>query len=698
MRQANQLNIIDPVSKLPGVGEKNAQRMKRLGIFTVDDLVHYFPFRYDDLSQITNIRDLKTGGRYTISATITQKKLRGTRNPRFKILEALAHDNTGSIFLVWFNQPYLDEIFKIGATYLFSGTTTFYKTLQMQNPIWEETRPDPTHTGRIVPVYQLTAGIYPKWFRTLIKKVLSALPDLADPLPEEVRSGEKLIRHNDAIRTVHFPQSQPKLEQARYRLAFDELLFYQLKILLHKKQLKEATGIPIPFNREIAKKFVSALPFTLTDSQKIAAWEIIKDLSRAQPANRLLAGDVGSGKTVVAALATLQTLCAGRNAVFMAPTEILAKQHFETFTGLPEIKRFPIVLLTSSNTLLFEKNAVALVKKPQLLKMLPQINPFVLIGTSALIQKNTALPSFGLTIIDEQHRFGVQQRAKLAVRRLTRNETRLVPHFLSLTATPIPRTLALTLYGDLDVSQITQMPTGRKPVATAVVAEPEQARAFGEIEKQIKQGRQAFVVCPIIDPSDALGVNSATAEYERLKSEIFKTRRLGLLHGRLAPREKQKTITQFKNQELDILVATPIVEVGMDFPNATVMLIEGAERFGLAQLHQLRGRVGRSHHPSFCYLLAVNHSGKSRKRLEALTQHHNGLELAEIDLKLRGPGELYGRLQSGYPQFKIADVFDTDLLLKTHQHARAILEKYDQNSLPQLFAKIPYLHSETHPE
>ena len=718
------MKLSDPIEKLSGVGPQNAKKLKKLGIFNIQDLLLHFPFRYDDLSEITPIKNLKAGGRYTIRAKIVQKTLRRTYRRQMKIFEILAQDHSGSIVITWFNQPYLNNVLQKNKTYLFSGDVKIYNTLQMQNPIWELLKKETVHVGRIVPVYPLTAGIYPKWLRSLLKTVLDSRPQLSDYLPKEIIKNNQLVSYEQAIKNIHFPRNQKDINQAKKRLAFDELLFYEFKILQHKQRLRQIQAPKIPFQKNSTQEFVNSLPFKLTSSQKKAAWQILQDLEKDRPANRLLTGDVGSGKTVVAAIAVLQTLQAGYSVALMAPTEILAEQHFKTFASLPVIKNYNISLLTGSKKLSNNK------EKPDSVNVSPSrpmaAKAQLFIGTHALIQDNVNLGNLGLVIIDEQHRFGVQQRADLIARGLTRINTQtdaehklpyedavceiqresassrrksaLVPHFLSMTATPIPRSLALTLYGDLDISRITEMPKGRKKIITKLIDPSQRKGIYQEIENQLKLGRQAFVVCPLIDPSDTLGTKSATEEAKRIKKEVFPHRKVGLIHGKLKPKEKDEVIKKFGNGDLDILVSTTVVEVGVNFPNATIMIIEGAERFGLAQLHQLRGRVGRSRYQSYCYLLPENLTEKSRQRLQALTEKHNGLELAEIDLKLRGPGDIYGRLQSGYPEFKIADIFNLELLELARKAAEFILEKINLYHFPALKEKVESAHKEMHLE
>ncbi len=692
------MKLTDSITAIPGVGEANARKLARLGIFRVNDLVRHFPYRYEDLSEIRPIRDVRPGEISAIRAVVSAiavKRLRGGRC----LVEALATDATGSIKIIWFNQSYLAETIKKDFEYRFAGQVEQKSGLQMISPVWEKSDAPAVSVGRIVPVYPLTAGVFPKWLRLILRSTLSRLPRLPDPLPEEVLKRCDLASYDRAVRDIHFPNTLKDAQRARRRLGFDEILAQQIKVSLHRQQLHRLSAPPIPFNETATKKFVAGLPFRLTASQKKAAWEIIGDLGRPHPANRLLCGDVGSGKTVVAAIAALQTLLSGRRTSIMAPTEILALQHSRTFAALPEFRNRNIALLTASRCEIIRGKQAEKISKQKLKQLLCSPHPAqpidLVVGTHALLQQDVDIANLGLTIIDEQHRFGVRQRAAMQARLAERNTA---PHLLSMTATPIPRTLALTVYGDLSISRIPELPAARKKVITQVVPKSEQARVYRHVEELIEHGQQIYVVCPLIDPSDTLGVRSATEAYEHMRNEIFPKRRIGLLHGKLKPAEKQSVLDQFRTGATDILVATTVVEVGIDVPNATIMIVEGAERFGLAQLHQLRGRVGRSDMQSYCYLMPHEQTQASGTRLRALESSHSGLELAEIDLRLRGPGELYGQAQSGYAEFQIADIFDAELIEAAHEEASRLLERHDLDRQPQLQKLIHSLRQDIHLE
>ena len=688
------MKLTDSITILPGVGGQNAKKLKKLGIFCIWDLVTYFPFRYEDLSKISKISALGPGSRYVIKAEVIKISSKRSFRRRMSVTEALVKDDTGSLVITWFNQPYLEETIKSGRVYLFAGPVKFYKTLQMQSPQWEMEKEQTVHTGRIVPVYSLTDGIYPKYFRSLLKNLLDKLPGLPEHLPAKIIDENTLYSFDKALRGIHFPKDQDDADEAKKRLSFDELLFYELKILQHKKSLIQSPARSITTDQGLIKKFESSLPFQLTKGQKKASAEILADMAKPHPANRMLAGDVGSGKTVVAAQAILQTLNSGQNVALMVPTEILAGQHFQTFTKLPIIADYRIVLLTRSKKLIWKNEEVKAMGEGALLERSAPSQAALFIGTHSLIQTNADIDNLGLVVLDEQHRFGVNQRAALA-RKNSENEIK--PHLLSMTATPIPRSLALTLYGDLEISRITEMPICRKKIITKLVGRLDRKKTYDEVEKQIKSGRQIFVVCPLIDPSDKMGFKSAKEEHKKIETEIFPKYKAGLLHGKLKQADKDDVIKKFAEGKLDILVATTVVEVGVDFPNATVMMIEGAERFGLAQLHQLRGRVGRADHQSYCYLLPENTSVQATERLYAMTQESNGFALAELDLKLRGPGDMYGRIQSGFPQFDIADIFNFEMVRAARDEADNILSgKYEISK--SLERKINNLQKELHLE
>lgn len=659
-----------PVSKLFMVGKSYASRLKRLEIKTVKDLLHHYPFRYEDLRLVSKINQLQAGEKVTIRGEVLSCENIFTKFGK-KIQKALIADKTGHIEVVWFNQPYLPKALKPGTKVSLAGRVEDYNyKLSLVSPEYEiikTTGPGPRapsqiHTGRLVPVYPETAGLSSKWLRSRIAPLVKNLvPEIEDFLPSKIKKENRLIDLNKALEEVHFPKDRKEVKEARARLGFDELFIVQLNSLIRKKRWqKRKLSFRFAIDQEKVLQFIASLPFKLTRAQNKAIKEILEDLGKDQPMNRLLEGDVGSGKTVVACLACYLSFLNNLNSLFMAPTEILAQQHFKTVKTLLEPLGVKIALLTGG------EKSQELEKKD------------VIIGTHALIFKKTGFEKVGLVVIDEQHRFGVRQRAKL-VKAIPQNKTRS-PHVLTMTATPIPRTMALTFYGDLDLSVLDQMPEGRKEVKTWVVPQKKHQDALTWLEKEIREKEvQAFIICPLIEESTTESmkdIKNVTQEFEKLKLLLPKLK-LGLLHGRLKAARKRKILEYLLYSKIDILVSTPVVEVGIDIPNATIMLVEGAERFGLAQLHQLRGRVGRGKIQSYCLLFAQHKSKRSLKRLKAMEKINCGFKLAEIDLELRGPGEIYGTKQHGFMNLKIASLNNLELVKKTREAAESVLKSSD---------------------
>lgn len=626
-----------PVENLYLVGPARAKLLHNLGIKTLEDLLFYFPRTHTDLSKFSHINELKPGEWANIKARVLDISSFRTKVRKLTMTQALIEDDTGSVVCVWFNQPFLNKVIKPGENFIFSGKIVIAKNkLQLQNPVYEIEKKEQIHTARLVPIYSLTANLTQKQLRTVIKTYLDKIT-LPDYLPSFIKEKEKLMNEDLAVRTFHFPADWQHLEQAQSRLAFDEIFQTQTKVLQFKllKQLQSAykiSKIPLP-----------NLPFELTESQKKALQDIENDFQKPYPANRLLEGDVGSGKTIVAAVSMWWAAKNGFQTALLCPTEVLANQHYLNLRNF------------------FEKNGITLSLRTASSKMMPAQ---VTIGTHALLEETVKFKNLALIVIDEQHRFGVEQRS--ALKQISN------AHLITMSATPIPRTLALTLYGDLDISRLTQLPSGRLPIKTKLVSEANRQKAYDFIRQQIKTGRQTFVICPLIEESDKLGVKSATAEYDKLSKEIFPDLKIGLLHGKQKPQEKELTMREFKDNSINILVSTSVVEVGVDVPNASVMMIEGAERFGLAQLHQFRGRVGRSHHQSYCFLFSNEPEGEQNPRLKALIQSTNGFELAEMDLKIRGSGDLYGTAQSGY-EFRIANLTNLELVERSKRYAEQLL-------------------------
>lgn len=650
------MNLDSPVINLPKVGPFFASKFEKLGISSIEDLFFHVPSRYLDYSLVTTVNKLRAGEIATIHASIVSiKSIFSKRGLKMQI--GSVEDDTGKMMVIWFNQPYLTKMLYPGRAISLSGKVGFFsRKLCLSSPDYEildDTEKETVHTGRFVPVYPETMGLSSKWLRTQILRAFKdPVLELSDNLPQEILTKHKLVGLKEAIEKVHFPESLEDAEVGRKRMAFNELLNLQLKSLIRKLDWKEnKVGNVIKIDKNEIQKFIVSLPFKLTESQDKAVREILSDLSKNVPMNRLLEGDVGSGKTVIAAVGAFAAFLNGYQTLIMAPTQILAQQHFETFKRLLSPFNVRISLVTSS------------VKKSDLGRN------DIFIGTHSLIQSKIVLDKVAFVVIDEQHRFGVEQRRHLVKRTGT-------PHVLTMTATPIPRTVALTSYGDLDLSVLTEMPIGRQKVTTWVVPETKRKKAYEWIEKQVKgEKSQVFIVCPLIEDSETetlADVKSVTSEFTKLKA-IFPRLKLGLLHGRLKHKEKEEILDKFREGKIDILVATPVVEVGIDIPNATIMVIEAAERFGLAGLHQLRGRVGRGAKQSYCMLFSNFHSGTAYTRLKAMEKSHSGFELAELDLKLRGPGEIFGTAQSGFPELKIASWNNYELIKETKEVAQDAL-------------------------
>ena len=703
------MNLSTPIEELQGVGPVYRGKLKKLGIKQVRDLLFHFPYRYEDFSNVIPIAKAKTGESCCFKGKILEITDKRTWRKRMSVTEAILGDETGAIKITWFNQPYLANLFKKGNSICVAGKILSDEHgFRLSNPIYEKIGENElTHTGRIVPVYPETSGLSSRWLRQTIKYLLSMLASqLEEAMPEALLKEHKLMPVQKAIFEIHFPDSMNLAQKARERFSFEELFTLACWILMERKKLDQKKAFAIPLNLAFMQKFTATLPFKLTDGQKKAVWQILKDLEKPRPMSRLLEGDVGSGKTVVATMAALNAFKAGYQTVFMAPTEILAKQHFKTVSKLLEGFKMDIGLLTGKEDKFTSKklaNDYIEVSREKLLKKALNNEINVLIGTHALIQDKVKFGNLGLVVLDEQHRFGVEQRAKL-----TRQT--FIPHLLSMTATPIPRTLALTLYGDLDLSLIPELPAGRKKIITQVVVPAERAKTYSFIRKEVKKGRQVFVICPRIEatgadpasgggPRNQLEIKTVKEEYEKLSKKVFPDLRVAMLHGKMAGKEKERVMKNFRYKKIDILVSTSVVEVGVDIPNASVMLIEGAERFGLAQLHQFRGRVGRSNYQSYCFLFTDSPSRKTRQRLKALMTCESGFDLAEKDLEIRGPGDFSGVRQWGIPDLAMASLNNLPLIEKTREAAKIILEEDPElKKYPVLRDKIKSFHQKLHLE
>ena len=665
-----------PVTTLVGIGPSHAQRFKRLGVETIRDLLYLFPHRYNDFSSLKTINQLEYGDEVTIIGAVWQTKARETRKGGV-IVTSIISDGTGTIQATWFNQPYLARRLSAGSKVVLSGKVDEYLgRLVFQSPEWEPLDRELIHTARLAPVYPLTKGLSARWLRRLMKKTVDYWSKrLPDHLSARLRERAGLVDLETAIGQIHFPESEESLKRARHRLSFDEFFLIQLGVQRQRHLRRSKPGRPLIINEELLSSFLQSLPFTLTGAQQRVLREIVNDLRQPYPMSRLLQGDVGSGKTVVAAAAMLLTVANGCQAVIMAPTEILAEQHYKTITELLANLQSPISirLLIGSLTPL---------EKERIREEAAAGEADIIIGTHALIQGGVEFRDLGLAIIDEQQRFGVAQRAALRQKGITEAGP-ACPHILVMSATPIPRSLALTIYGDLDISVIDELPPGRREIKTRWLLPRERERAYSFLRGQIKQGRQAFIICPLVEESEKIEAKSAVEEYRRLQKMIFPDLKLGLLHGRLKGGEKEGIMAAFKRGEFDILVSTSVVEVGIDVPNATAMLVEGANRFGLAQLHQFRGRVGRSEHQSYCLLLSDSPTPQAQERLRAIESTQDGFALAEKDLELRGPGEFFGTRQSGLPDLKLARLGDMRILEQARTEAQALFREDPDLSKPE---------------
>ncbi len=650
----------DPVTTVKGVGDAVAQKLQVLGVHTVHDLLAFYPRRYDDYSTITAIAQLQPGA-VSVQAVVKQITGRYVRRG-MHITEAVVSDASGSLRLVWFNQPYRANATKLGQPYFISGNFEMSRgRLMIMNPAMELVSDLPVNAARIVPIYRETKGLKSNTIRKMFASLHTVIQQLPDELPPSVVIDNKLLSKAAAIMYMHFPESVQQVDQAKRRLGFEEIFSLSVASVLNKQEAaKEKTHV-IAFDETLAQTFVQSLPFTLTDSQRAVAWKIFQDMQQDMPMNRMVEGDVGSGKTVVAAMAAVMAIKHGYQVALMAPTELLAQQHAESIYKLlqPVKMEHEVTLLTGS---------IKPKQKAELHAAIAAGQTRFMVGTHALITEKVDMHNLGLVVIDEQHRFGVEQRKKLQQKANGR-----MPHVLSMTATPIPRTLALTLYGELDISILHEKPKNRLPIITKIASPNSRAQLYKTVDAELEAGRQMFVVCPLITESDTLTAMSAEKVYEDFSKKSFKHRRVGLLHGKMKAEEKEAVMGQFVRHELDILVATTVIEVGVDVPNATVMLIEGAERFGLAQMHQLRGRVGRGSTQGYCYLV-MSDSKEPTRRLKALESSSDGFKLSELDLELRGPGAIYGASQSGQLDLRVAKLTDVKLIESARSAAYTFIE------------------------
>ncbi len=697
------------LSETPGIGFSYAKKLAFLGLLTVEDLINHYPFRYDDFSEVSTALEAQIGQKITLQGEIWSIANIYTRSRKI-ITKAVFNDGTTPVELTWFNSPWLTKQISSGDQLQISGKISKYKNkFTMIAAVWEkltqakasevrgvadlhsfsppqadvfedqdDRTSEPTiHTGRLVPIYPETYGVSSKWLRSKINQILPALT-IEDPLPEVIKNN--LIDLPEALQKVHFPNDWADVEKARARLEFDELFYIQLATQKVRQDWRNKPNIgQFQVDQKKVDSFLKKLPFQLTKAQLRVIEEILADLQTGRPMNRLVQGEVGSGKTIVAAVIAYLTFLNGYRSFYMAPTEILAFQHFDTLSNLLEPLGIKVGIYTGSRKFTQKHNV--------------KTTPDIIIGTHALLSAKLDIPDVGLIIIDEQQSFGVEQRSVL------RSKAK-VPHFLTMTATPIPRTVALTLYGDLDLSIIDELPKGRLPVRTHVVPSKKRLDAYTFIEKKVREGDQVYIITPLIDESETLqSVKAATVEFEKLQREVFPDLKLGLLHGRLKSKDTEAVLNAFKNRQIAILVSTSVVEVGVDVTNATIMVIEGAERFGLAQLHQLRGRVGRGSKESFCFLFTGVEDSQNTSRLKNLEKIHDGLKLSELDLKIRGSGEIFGKKQSGRFELKIASLTNLTLIEKTKTAAEKLLKDNPTlDKYPLLQAQLQELASNVMPD
>lgn len=675
------MNLNTPLEAALSTKSEYILALKEMNLWKVEDLLLYFPRTYEDLSDSKNIMQVKDGEKVSMQGVIHNIHNIPTKNRKITLTKAMFYDVHGNeAEIVWFNQPFVKRTVPTETDVTVSGKIQFnYGKYTIQNPRVELADKPQVHTSGMVPVYPQHEVITSKWLREKINPLLFCTKEFEEILPSEIVEEEKLISKSDAIKEVHFPTNQKQLERARDRLAYEELFLLQLSAVQRKQEWRESREKDslireVKLNVDFVKDFFSTLPFTPTGAQKVVIYEILSDFEKPYPMIRLLEGDVGSGKTVVAAIALLNAVVHGYQAAIMAPTEVLARQHMSSIAKFIDNyeAKFPLKKPINIQLLL---GSLKPKEKKAVQDGINNGQVDIIIGTHALVQKSVKFPKLGLAVVDEQHRFGVKQREVLMKQGS--------PHVLNMTATPIPRTLAMVAYGDHDLSVINEMPPGRQVIETKIVPLKHRTQVNLFIADKVKKSEQVYVICPLIDESEKLEVKSVKAEYERLY-KVFPDFNIGLLHGKLKSEEKDAVMTNFKDGKIDILVSTSVIEVGVDVPNATIMLIEGAERFGLSQLHQFRGRVGRGTKKSYCFLCTSPDIPGSSDRLKAMVEHIDGFKLAEIDLKLRGPGEVYGVKQSGIPDLKIANLTNGVLVVRVRKAAEHMVEKKSLDKYPKL--------------
>ena len=692
---SEEINIDTPLKSIKGVPPGTAKKLEQAGIKTASDILWHFPVRYEDWSNPIPIKDIYPGQNVVIKAKVGKFFTKRIWQKKLSITQAELIGKTGKIKATWFNQPYIKYSFNVSDEIFASGKVTEQKgQLILLNPTYEVVgKKTKGRIGSIVPIYARPKGVSSAMMQRVASKVISLAEKMPEFIPEKILEKQHIPHISQSVAKAHLPSSIQEGAEAKKRFSFETLFLIQLLNRINKKQLLEMGAPKIKFDVEEVKDILLSLPFELTFSQKRSLYEILQDISSGKPMNRLLQGDVGSGKTVVAAIAAIITAKSNLQSAIMAPTEILASQHYSTIKKMFGKRNIRLGLMTANSAKIFMGEGLeSEVKRSEISKMISEKKLDIIIGTHSLIAKrklaspksgNNSLfnpENIGLVVVDEQHRFGVKERSAL-----TKNSSKKAPHFLSMSATPIPRTMAIALFGDLDISLIEELPKGRKKIATKWVSPQNRNKAYKFIEEKINEGRQAFIICPKIetvsDPEELAtfsswsDVKNVKEEFERLSSKIFPEIKMGMLHGKMPAKEKEKTMLSFKEGKISILVCTSVVEVGIDIPNASIMVIEDADRFGLAQLYQFKGRVGRGEHQSFCLLFSKSSSDIARNRLQALAEAKNGLELAEKDLLLRGPGELLGQSQKGLPDITMKALQDKALIKASREAADMVLEE-----------------------
>jgi ATP-dependent DNA helicase RecG len=706
------------LQRIRGLSPSFLSKLGKLGILSVRDLLFHFPVRYEDFSRIIPIADLEMRQTATVEGIVKAVSSRKSWRRNIVVVEAMISDESGAVRAVWFNQPYLAKILRPGLRVNFAGKVASGPDgIYLSNPSYEPVRNDGVlrHTAGLIPVYPETRGLTSRGIRYLVRPILEILPPLEEFIPPRILSENKFPSIQAALRAIHFPKTIEEADLARKRFAFEDIFLLHLMNAKFRATLSRESAPEIVPAPDTVASILATLPFELTSSQKRSLSEIMDDMGRGKPMNRFLQGDVGSGKTVVAATAAIGAAEQGYQAAFAAPTEVLARQHYETFQ-----KFFSDFLLSHDISINLLTAHTKKKEKEEIAGRIKEGKPRIVIGTHALLQDTIVFPRLGLVVIDEQHRFGVKQRAKLVAQGKSSEakHASLLPHFLSMSATPIPRTLSLTVFGDLDLSIIDELPSGRKDIITKIVAPEKRVKAYEFIREQIKNGRQGFVICPRIEPSKETDGQSETPapratahnppwsetktvkeEYEKLSKKIFPDLTIGMLHGKMKAREKEAVMNEFKTGKTDILVSTSVIEVGVDVPNATIMIIEGAEHFGLAQLYQFRGRIGRGEHQSYCLLFTESGSESVEHRLNALMKAKNGFEVAEHDLAIRGPGEFLGEKQTGLPDLAMQSLTDMELVRQSRESARTIItEDPGLKNYPALLERLKDFERKIHPE